>query len=102
MSKSDLNALACINLTDSDKEIAGKIKKAVTDSEKGVKYDLETRAGTSNLLNIYSGISGLGMDKLEVKFSETNKGAFKKDLTELLIGHIGPIREEINRINADQ
>merc|ERR1712226_1054173 len=102
MSKSDPNPVSCINMTDSDKEIIKKIKKSVTDSESGVVYDTENRPGTANLLNIYSGISGLEMEQLEPELIGLNKCAFKENLCELLINHISPIRAEIERLNNDK
>ena len=58
MSKSDVSSQATINLTDSPDVIRSKISKAVTDSQPSITYDTENRPGVSNLINMYSAISG--------------------------------------------
>lgn len=58
MSKSDPNKKSFISLLDDPKQIEKKIKSAVTDSEGIVKYDKENKPGVSNLLSIYSILSG--------------------------------------------
>ena len=53
MSKSTTNPNDSIFLIDTPEEITKKIKKAVTDSEGIVRYDVENKPGISNLMEIY-------------------------------------------------
>ena len=101
MSKSDTDPLSCINMTDSNKEISKKIKKSVTDEIPGISYDKINRPAISNLINIYSGFSGETVDQIGKRYNNSGKGPFKNDLIELLVEKIGPIREEISRLEKD-
>ena len=64
MSKSDDNKNNFIALLDDPKTIIKKFKKAVTDSGEVIEYDLENKPGVSNLLTIYSVISGKSIDEV--------------------------------------
>ena len=58
MSKSDVDQLSCIYITDKPDVINKKIKSSVTDSIKEVYYDPNERIGVANLISIYSEFSG--------------------------------------------
>ncbi|BFI91046.1 tryptophan--tRNA ligase [Enterobacterales bacterium endosymbiont of Anomoneura mori] len=70
MSKSDNNSNNVIYLLDNKIDIFKKIKFAKTDSEKNpkIKYDIIKKPGLSNLLNIFSGITGKTIKQLEKEF----------------------------------
>jgi len=93
MSKSDPNPKAFITLLDDAKTIEKKIKSAVTDSEGTIRYDKEAKPGISNLLNIYSILSGQPIDELERQYEGKGYGVFKADLAEVVIGALQPIQE---------
>ncbi|MBB6283368.1 tryptophan--tRNA ligase [Geobacillus subterraneus] len=93
MSKSDPNPKAFITLLDDAKTIEKKIKSAVTDSEGTIRYDKEAKPGISNLLNIYSILSGQPIDELERQYEGKGYGVFKADLAEVVIGALRPIQE---------
>ncbi|WPZ19139.1 tryptophan--tRNA ligase [Geobacillus subterraneus] len=93
MSKSDPNPKAFITLLDDAKTIEKKIKSAVTDSEGTIRYDKEAKPGISNLLNIYSILSGRPIDELEQQYEGKGYGVFKADLAEVVIGALRPIQE---------
>ena len=80
MSKSDPNKKAFISMLDEPKQIEKKIKSAVTDSEGIVKYDKENKPGVSNLLSIYSILSGKTFSELEAMYEGKGYGDFKGDL----------------------
>ncbi|MCF7795483.1 tryptophan--tRNA ligase [Patescibacteria group bacterium] len=92
MSKSAKSKYNRIDIMDSNDEIVNKIKKAVTDNVQDVKFD-KKRKGIYNLLTIYKLLSGMSENEIEHNFSGKNYGYFKKDLTDLLISEISPIRE---------
>jgi len=96
MSKSDPNAKSFITLLDSPKQIEKKIKAAVTDSEGIVKYDKEQKPGISNLLTIYSSLTGETIQTIEEKYAEKGYGEFKSDVANVVIEALAPIHEKYN------
>ena len=84
MSKSSSNLYNYIAMTDSPDIIQDKIKKAVTDSEQGIKYTPK-RPAIANLMTIYSAFSNLSLDKIEEKYDNKNYSDFKKGLAEVII-----------------
>ncbi|MEK3805659.1 tryptophan--tRNA ligase [Metabacillus sp. SLBN-84] len=93
MSKSDPNQKAFITLLDDPKVIEKKIKSAVTDSEGIVKFDKENKPGVSNLLSIYSILSGISIEDLEKKYEGKGYGDFKADTAAAVINALQPIQE---------
>jgi tryptophanyl-tRNA synthetase len=83
-----------IALFDSDDEIRRKIKISVTDSEKEIKYDEKNKPAISNLLTIYSLFSGKPAKEIEKKYAGKGYAEFKKDLAEVIIGHLKPLRKK--------
>ncbi len=93
MSKTDPRE-SYIGLFDEPEEIKEKIMKAVTDTGKIIKYDLEKKEGISNLLMIYSLFSGKTIKELEKKFKGKGYSEFKKSLSELLIDSLELFRRK--------
>jgi len=83
-----------IALFDSDDEIRQKIKRAITDSGKEVKYNPKNKPAISNLLIIYHLFSGKPMKELEKMYVGKNYADFKKDLAEIVIEHLKPLRKK--------
>ncbi|MGL9725560.1 MAG: tryptophan--tRNA ligase [Wolbachia sp.] len=103
MSKSDPSEYSCINLDDTDDLIIKKIKKAKTDSILGFDFAaLKCRLEVSNLVNIYSVLSNLNVEKVCEEASKYDMKSFKKKLADLIISVISPIRERINDLLKDQ
>lgn len=103
MSKSAENELSRISLLDDEAKIRKAIMKATTDSEGVVKFDMENKPGISNLMNIYTAFSELTIDDIEEKYKNEGYGTFKKDLAEIIIGGLAPIRKRFNEIrNSDE
>lgn len=101
MSKSDESDLSRINLTDSADEIYKKFKKAKSDMEEGISYDVEKRPEASNLLNIFATLSDEKRNAVEEKYAKSGFAEFKKDLADLAVEKLSPITEDYNRIRAD-
>ena len=76
-----------------DKVIAKRIKSAVTDDGTEIRFDREAKPGVSNLLSIYSLISGRSVDTLVKEYEGKMYGHLKVDLAEVVTEHIRPIRE---------
>ena len=83
MSKS-LGPQSYIALTDSPETIREKIKTAVTDSGREIKYD-RNKPAISNLLTIYHLFSGKTIPELENRYKNKGYAEFKKDLAEVII-----------------
>ena len=99
MSKSDdPNNKGCIYLLDPIPVIKKKIKSAVTDSDTKVYYDKENKPGISNLMTIYSVITGLTFDEITKKYEGRGYGDFKGDLAEIVADEIGALQERFNQI----
>jgi len=94
MSKSSDSDKGYILLTDDISRIKNKIKSAITDSGSEIKYDKEDKPGISNLLTIYSAISGISIENIEIKYKGIGYGEFKKDLAEIVADHIQEIQEK--------
>ncbi|GFZ92368.1 tryptophan--tRNA ligase [Nesterenkonia alkaliphila] len=101
MSKSASSPTGLINLTDTDKQIAKKIKSAVTDDGTEIRFDREAKPGVSNLLSIYSVLSGKGIDQLVEEYQGKMYGHLKVDLAELAVGTLGPIRDRAAELLQD-
>ncbi|EUJ47961.1 tryptophan--tRNA ligase [Paenilisteria rocourtiae] len=93
MSKSDDNKKNAIFLLDPPNVITKKIKSAVTDSSGIVQFDKENKPGISNLLAIYSAITGESIQELEAKYEGKGYGDFKSDLAEVVVNELAPIQE---------
>ena len=101
MSKSeDANMNNVISLLDEPKVIIGKIKKAVTDSEGSVRYSPD-KPGVSNLLDIYSSVTGNTIAEAEKEFAGSGYGSFKRAVGEAVVGLLEPIQDRFRRIRND-
>ena len=83
-----------IALTDSPDTIRQKIKTAVTDSGREIKFDEKNKPAISNLLTIYHLFSGKAIPDLEKKYQGKGYAEFKKDLAEVIIKGLKPFQEK--------
>lgn len=107
MSKSDENEKNFVSIIEDSKKIEKKIKSAATDSGTEIKFDVENKAGVSNLLTIYSVLSGKTIAQLEADYAGKMYGHLKVDLAELVVETLRPVRERYdelmkNRDHLDQ
>lgn len=102
MSKSAENIHSRISLLDEPSKIKKSIMKATTDSDGVVRFDVENKPGISNLLNIYSVLSGKSVTELEAMYEGRGYGDFKKDLVEVTVEALAPIKEKYNEIRQSQ
>lgn len=103
MSKSDPSDMACLFLADDRDTILKKIKKAKTDPEPlpSEPAGLEARAEARNLVGIYAALAGMTDADVLADFGGQGFGAFKPALAELVAEKIGPIGDEMRRLEAD-
>lgn len=90
-----------IALSDSPDTIREKIKKAATDSGKEIKFDEKEKAGISNLLTIYSLLSGTAISDLESQYTGKSYVDFKNDLAEVVVNFLKPHQEKYNDLRAN-
>ncbi len=94
MSKSATSEKGVIFLFDKPEVIKNKIMAAKTDSLNAVKYDLVKQPGVSNLIDIYSALTGLKINDIEAKYKNRNYHDFKKDLADIAISEITKIQKK--------
>lgn len=103
MSKSSENKKGVLFLLDDEDTIYKKVMGATTDSFMKIVYDPLNQPGISNLLTIYSVLSGLSLSEVEEKFKLENYGNFKKAVAELIIITLKPIQERYYQLlDSDQ
>jgi len=102
MSKSSSSPQGIIDVLDDPAVIRRKIARAVTDPGSEVRADPDAKPGVTNLLRIYSALSGEPVATLEARYQGAGYGGFKKDLAEVVVASFAPIRERTERILADE
>lgn len=92
MSKSAESDAGVLWLLDDPKVSAKKIMRAVTDSEGAVRFDRDEKPGVSNLLVIYSALTGREITAIEDEYAGRGYGDFKKGLAEVVVSEFEPVR----------
>ncbi|MCI9857636.1 tryptophan--tRNA ligase [Microbacterium proteolyticum] len=93
MSKSAESDAGVLWMLDESKVSAKKIMRAVTDSEGVVRFDRDEKPGVSNLLVIYSALTGREITAIEDEYAGRGYGDFKKGLAEVVVNEFEPVRE---------
>ncbi len=101
MSKSASSPAGIIELLDDPKVSAKKIRSAVTDAEREIRFDPEHKPGVSNLLTIFSGLTHRKIAELEAEYAGKGYGDLKKDLAEVVGDFVEPLRERVDGYLAD-
>jgi tryptophanyl-tRNA synthetase len=102
MSKSASSPSGIIEMLDDPKLSAKKIRSAVTDSGSEIRFDAEEKAGVSNLLTIYSALTGEAIPTLEEQYAGRGYGDLKKDLAEVVVDFVTPFRDRTFELLDDQ
>jgi tryptophanyl-tRNA synthetase len=94
----------CVFLLEKPEDIMRKFKRAITDSdtEHCVRYAPQEKPGVSNLMSIYSAVTGKNYADIEREFDGQGYGAFKPAVGEAVVETLRPIREETERLLADK
>ncbi|HLR46805.1 MAG TPA: tryptophan--tRNA ligase, partial [Deinococcales bacterium] len=90
-----------LELLASDKQLRKAVMSAVTDSDRELRYEHASR-GVRNLLDLYSALAGVTVAEAEAEFAGEGYGTLKKALAGAVIDTVGPLREEANRLLADE
>ncbi|MCQ2440358.1 MAG: tryptophan--tRNA ligase [Clostridia bacterium] len=101
MSKSDDNINSFVAILDDRDSIIRKFKRAVTDSDSVVRVS-EEKAGVSNLIGIYSAVTGKTASEVEREFEGKGYGEFKLAVGEAVADELAPIKERYEKIIADK
>jgi len=101
MSKSAASNSGVIDILDNPDINSKKIKSAVTDTGKEVRFDEKNKPGISNLLTIHSALSGKSIPEIENSFANKGYGDFKTEVAEVVTSYFTPIREKAEELLAD-
>lgn len=104
MSKSDDNRNNVIELLEDPKSVVKKIKRAMTDSDEPalIRYDVEKKAGVSNLLDILSGVTGQSIPELEAQFTGQMYGHLKGAVADAVSGMLSELQERYRTYREDE
>ena len=86
------------------KSVVKKLKRAVTDSDEPpvVRYDVQNKAGVSNLLDILSGVTGQSIPELEKHFEGKMYGHLKGEVADAVSGMLTELQERYHRYRNDE
>ena len=101
MSKSSPNENSFVLVMDKPEAIMRKFKRAITDSEGGI-YRSPEKPGVTNLIEIYSAVTGMTPEAVENEFNGKGYGVFKPAVGEAVVEALRPIREETERLLGDK
>lgn len=100
MSKS--SPAGCVFLLDDEKVSRKKIKAAVTDSEREIRFDQVNKAGVSNLLTMQQALTGRPMDEIVAGYADKGYGDLKGDTADIVLEAILPMRERTMELLNDK
>lgn len=101
MSKSAASELNYIALTDTPEKIREKIKKAVTDSGKNIRY-ADDKPAIKNLINIYSLLDNVKPEEVENIYKGKSYSEFKADLAEVVVDFLADFQKKYNKIDDNE
>jgi tryptophanyl-tRNA synthetase len=102
MSKSSSAPQGIIDVLEDPASIRRKIARAVTDLGSQVSADEAKKPGVTNLLRIYAALTGETMPEIEQRYAGVGYGTFKKELAEIVVEALAPIRERTEKMLADE
>ncbi|MFE5480717.1 tryptophan--tRNA ligase [Nocardia sp. NPDC056541] len=102
MSKSASSDAGLINLLDDPKITAKRVRSAVTDTGREIRYDPENKAGVSNLLVILSSLRETPIVDLEVNFEGKGYGDLKAEVADALVEFVTPVQKKVQEYLSDQ
>jgi tryptophanyl-tRNA synthetase len=99
MSKSVTSPLGTVLVFDPPEEIERKVRKAVTDTETTVRYDVAAKPGVSNLLELLAAATGGSPADLAAGYN--SYGPLKADVASALVELLRPVRARYEELKAD-
>ena len=101
MSKSATTDAGLVSLLEDPKRTAKKIRSAVTDSEREIRFDPEGKPGVSNLLSIQSAVTGTPVQKLVAGYEGRGYGDLKSDTADAVVDYVTPIQRRVAELLDD-
>ena len=101
MSKSATTDAGLIGLLDDPAKTAKKIRSAVTDSDREIRFDPDAKAGVSNLLTVQSAITGVDVDTLVAGYAGRGYGDLKKDTADAVVEFVTPVKRRVDELLDD-
>ena len=101
MSKSGESPQGIVWMLDEPTAVAKKIKSAVTDTDRDIRFDPAAKAGVSNLLGILSLLGGTPIDRLEEEFAGKGYGDLKGAVADAVVAEFEPIRARTLELLSD-
>ena len=101
MSKSAATDAGLISLLDDPKKTAKKIRSAVTDSEREIRFDRDAKPGVSNLLTIQSAVTGVDVDTLVAGYQGRGYGDLKTETADAVVEFVTPIKARVDELLDD-
>lgn len=102
MSKSATSQSGVIDILDEANVNIKKIKSAVTDMGKEIRFDEKEKPGISNLLTIFSHLSGKSIKDLESEFDGSGYGDFKMAVAECVADYFSPIKSRTQELLSER
>ncbi len=102
MSKSASSPSGIVEMLDQPSVSAKKIRSAVTDSGSEIRFDPDEKPGVSNLLTIFSALTGTAVSDLEEQYAGQGYGALKSDLADAVVTFVTPFRDRTLELLDDQ
>jgi len=102
MSKSQSSPNGVIDLLDDPKKAAKKIRSAITDSGSDIRFDQDEKPGISNLLTIYSALTGQPIDEIVKQYEGEQYGAFKVALSQIVADFVEPFGARTSELLSDR
>ncbi|KAJ1345794.1 hypothetical protein KIN20_000410 [Parelaphostrongylus tenuis] len=99
MSKSEASAKSRLEINDSAEEIEEKCRKAVSDTDSQLSYDLQERPAISNLIDLYCAVTGSQIS--QVVESGWDQFELKMQLSRAVAEKFLPIREKLLMLERD-
>jgi tryptophanyl-tRNA synthetase len=101
MSKSAVSQSGVIDMLEDPRTIAKRIRSAVTDAGREIRFDEAQKPGVSNLLRIFGALSGRSITSLEAEYEGKGYGELKKDVAEIVVETATPYRDRTLALLAD-
>ena len=102
MSKSSSSGQGILDVLDDPAALRKKIMRAVTDPGSEIRSDEKAKPGITNLLRIYSALTGSIVADLEARYAEDGYGRFKKELADVVVQAFALIRDRTEKLLADE
>ncbi|MDR0696082.1 MAG: tryptophan--tRNA ligase [Christensenellaceae bacterium] len=102
MGKSDADPNNAVSIIEDPDSILRKFRRAVTDSDPFVSFDLLNKPGISNLLTILSAFTDVSIESLVNEYADGGYKRFKEAVGVAVVEGLSPIRDKYNTYMSDK